>query len=167
MASESLALHYWQLLTGPAEQAYEALEEMLGTQEENEYLDFTLFFNRQHAEKRLAKSLCAFANSDGGVLVFGIRTEKTAEDVEKARELVPIPKVKTEAAWLKDRARTIADPPIDGLEVKTICPASLNGTGFIVCFAPGSPSAPHRSSNAAGNRSVSYTHLTLPTKRIV
>lgn len=152
MATETLAQHFWKLLSDSPDNAYAALQSMIAVQEENDYLDLTVFFNRSHAEKRLTKSLCGFANSGGGVLVFGLRTEKNPDGVEKARELVPVANAEVEAKWLSERACTIADPPIADLEIKAICPPSLKGAGFIICYSPASKSAPHRCSSAAGHR---------------
>jgi hypothetical protein len=147
---ESLALNHWNPLSGLTEEAYTALKGMLGTQEEGEHLDFTIFKDRQDAEKKVAKSLCAFANTEGGVLIFGVETKEDASNVETASKLVPIPEAQKEAQWLKDRSRFIADPPIIGVSIQAICPSSLNGAGFIACYVPESKLAPHRTSGAAG-----------------
>lgn len=152
MAADTLAQHFWKQLSDLSDNAYAALDAMVGVQEECEHLDFTLFYNRPDAEKKLAKSLCSFANSSGGVLIFGVRAEKNAAGVEKARELVPVADAAMEAVWLLERGASIADPPIANLEVTAICPPSLKGSGFIVCFVPASKSAPHRTSNAGGHR---------------
>lgn len=63
----------------------------MGFFEENEHLDYKLWNNGndQDNEKNFCRTMCAFANTGGGVLIFGVKT-KRENGREIGDDLVPI-----------------------------------------------------------------------------
>ncbi len=89
----------------------------------------------------LAKALSAFANSGGGVLVWGIEDRE-----ERAASLVPIPDVATFVAGLDRDTASLASPPVDGVEHAAILdPELTGGAGYAATFIPDGRVKPHRS----------------------
>jgi hypothetical protein len=148
MPADSLALNYWKVFSGPPDEVHATLGAMLGKQEEDEHLDFKEWSpNEQANEPQLCRTLCAFANTGGGVLVFGVETREVSK-VDTAHALKPIDDAEKRATWLRDRARFISDPPLTGVQIVAICPSALNGKGFIVCYAPEGRNKPYRAEKA-------------------
>ena len=84
-------------------------------------------------KRKLLKEVVAFANANGGTLIFGIG-EKNAY----ASALTPIPHVEVCARRLTDICRSIIEPAIPGLEIKAI-PMALSDlcVGFNRAPPPG------------------------------
>jgi Schlafen, AlbA_2 len=60
---------------------------------EDLYLDFSTSpkcFEARGERENLAKSISAFANAAGGLIVWGVRATKDADDVDAAQEVEPI-----------------------------------------------------------------------------
>ena len=97
-------------------------------------------------KKVLAKALSAFANSAGGVLVWGIDGRKEKGDtVDCARDAVPI----TDIEAFKSEANTLLghllQPKHDGIKVEAILSAKQPGTGYLAMRVARSERRPHRS----------------------
>lgn len=86
-----------------------------------------------------SECLGAFANSGGGILIWGIKAPKK---IAEGTDLVG------DAKSLADRLRVLAndaaDPPILGIEVRAII-GKATRKGFVVCYVPASDFSPHRS----------------------
>jgi hypothetical protein len=83
--------------------------------------------------------LGAFANSDGGILIWGINAPK-----RNAQNLSLAPDAEGFADWLREQQVNATDPPIQGVRIEAICEPGAN-EGFVVCCIPRSTLAPHRS----------------------
>jgi hypothetical protein len=87
-----------------------------------------------------SKSLGAFANSGGGVLIWGIKApNRIAEELSLAHDAQKL------AERLIQWAADALDPPLRGIRVEPITKASSTKEGFVVCLVPESPLKPHRS----------------------
>jgi hypothetical protein len=97
-------------------------------------------FNPEQKLKAIwSECLGAFANSGGGILVWGIKApNRIAEGVD----FVADAKVLEER--LINLANDAVDPPILGVEVLAVV-AKSGSKGFVVCYVPPSDFAPHRS----------------------
>lgn len=94
--------------------------------------------------KNLAEGISAFGNTEGGVIIWGIKCAQNAagDDVPtKARPLKQVSQFKSRIE------RVIAEltlPPHDGIE-NIVIPAKAKGTGFLVTHVPKANFAPIRS----------------------
>jgi len=98
---------------------------------------------RQETDRQLksiwSESLGAFANSGGGVLIWGIRAPR---NVAEGIDLVP--DAKTIENRLTQLTSDAVDPPVLGVEV-VASTQKRSKSGFVVCYVPASDFSPHRS----------------------
>jgi hypothetical protein len=99
-----------------------------------------------------SKALGAMANTEGGVLIWGIRADKADKDqtkVDAAHELSLCPDVNALVSRLKELLPSVTSPPVLDVE---ILPVAVQGCeGFVICHIPRSRFGPHRS-DAANKR---------------
>ena len=99
-------------------------------------------------KKKFSKTLSAFANSDGGVLLWGIGTQKQkGRDV--ACRLEPITDVTEFRSRLGQYLKDAAQPYVDGVLLDILDSTSTSGAGYLKCLVPASTKTPHR---AMGDR---------------
>lgn len=113
---------------------------------ENLYLEFkekhdfsTPDLHRDDQEN-FSKVLSGFANSDGGILIWGI---KTAKPGDKAIELCPINQLDDFASRLQQSLINTVQPFIDGIRFGEIH-GKHKGTGYLKVYVPRSDKTPHR-----------------------
>lgn len=97
----------------------------------------------EDSEKRnFSKSLSGFANSDGGILVWGIETDQH----DCALKLKPISEVRDFLDALKKSILNSTLPVVDDVALDFILPSSPSaGTaGYVKCLIPASEKTPHR-----------------------
>lgn len=114
-------------------------------QEEHLHLDFKLIASPDlsHADdkKNLAKALAAFANSDGGIVVWGVNARKDADKVDRAQSIVPIPNVARFVSRLNELTATSVTPLVDGVRH---CAVVTDGdAGCAISLIPSSDAGPH------------------------
>jgi hypothetical protein len=110
---------------------------------EEEWLEFKQAPDLTDVQHNWSKALSGFANTGGGVLIWGIEAKKDSKthiDCASAVSLIANP------AALKSRLMQLhhqaTDPPVLGIEVEQY--ADSSGSGFVVCFVPESGFKPHR-----------------------
>lgn len=85
-------------------------------------------------EKNLAKGVSGFANTSGGVLIWGVQ--------DKTGALRPIPGITEFTARIVDRVSKVTDPPTIGVQsAHLLLP---NGTGYAAILVPMSDLPPHQ-----------------------
>lgn len=96
--------------------------------------------NDRDGRAELAKDICAFANSFGGDIIFGMR-----EDAGVAAEIIPLQltNVDAELLTLVNAIRDLLEPRISSGLVAQPVPLTAGGYAIVLRIAP-SPSAPHR-----------------------
>jgi hypothetical protein len=106
-----------------------------------------------------AKCLSCFANSDGGVLIFGIHAPKGA-----AKSLSLVQDLAGFRDRLKELLPRITEPPVLRVEIETYREPEGSGTGFVVCHIPPSPWRPHqvRSEGQPGQFYIRATDNCIP-----
>jgi hypothetical protein len=118
---------------------------VVSRQEENLTLDFKLInrpdLNQTDDKKNLAKTLSGFANSSGGLIVWGIDARKNEQGLDCAREAVEIRPLSLLLARLNELTSRAVSPPVDGVRHKGII--SAEDMGFVVSLVPESNSGPH------------------------
>jgi hypothetical protein len=114
-------------------------------QEENLLLDFKLVNNadlsHSNDKKNLAKALSGFANSSGGLIVWGVDARKNAQDVDCAvgtREIEPLSLLISRLNEFTGRA---VNPIVEGVRHRPITVSA--DRGFAVTLVPESDSGHH------------------------
>jgi len=98
--------------------------------------------------KNFSKTLSAFANAAGGVLIFGIASSKGPDELDHADALKPITNAAGFSARLQDSVLTTTQPVIDGVDFRVIPAAGADGRGYVVTLVPESEKPPHRAMQA-------------------
>jgi hypothetical protein len=141
MASEEVMAFFRSLVT---ESDLQKLKEE--KTKEGLYLEFKTKANSRHPElddddrKNFSKALSGFANSDGGVLIWGIATDKK----DQAKALKPISDVHAFQAVLKKSLINATQPVVDGVLLEIIVKVDASNNGYVKCLIPASEKAPHR-----------------------
>lgn len=118
---------------------------------EGEQENLELDFKRANPENQLGKdsdlknfavALSGFANSQGGILVWGVDARKDIETgVDCAKELKPIENPKAFISFLSRNESTIVSPPVLGVKHNAIL--EKDGAGYVVTFIPFSNHLPY------------------------
>jgi Putative DNA-binding domain len=110
---------------------------------ESEFLEFKGAHNLDPAGRDLlelwAKNLSGFANSDGGVVIFGIDAPKGA-----AKSLSLVQDLAALSSKLKNTLPKITEPPVQRVEIEAYRNPPDANKGFVVCYIPASPWRPHQ-----------------------
>lgn len=91
--------------------------------------------------KNLAIALSGFANSSGGIVIWGVDARTDSEGIDRAvapREITPI---RLFVSKLAEYSPSSASPPVDGVLHKAI--ATSADAGFAATYVPESERAPH------------------------
>lgn len=132
----------------------EKLAQISAQTDENEWRDFKeakqlTFANADEGEiKKNAKkiksiwseNIGAFANSSGGVLIWGIKApQRLADGLSLAADAPQL------AERLQELANEAVDPPVLGIQIRAYVKNRADKSGFVVCLIPPSKHPPHRS----------------------
>jgi len=93
----------------------------------------------------LARALSGFANTDGGVLMFGVNARPAAKgqpDVVQAIE--PVRGLPRFAELVRDTAKTIVEPAIAGIDLELVTAPGVADEGVLALLVPRSMGGPHR-----------------------
>ena len=101
--------------------------------------------------KTFAKALSAFANSAGGLLVFGVEARKGADDVDCAQAAKPIANIERFKSEATTASGQLLQPRHDGIVVEAIPSQQTPGAGYLLVYVDRSERRPHRS-EAAGQK---------------
>jgi hypothetical protein len=91
--------------------------------------------------KNLAKCISGFANSSGGVIIWGIDARKNAQGIDCAQAPAEISSLKLLGARLNEFTGQATSPIVDGVRHKTI--ETSSDVGFAATLVPESISGPH------------------------
>ncbi len=114
-------------------------------QEENLHMDFkTIVSSDLSADDRrnLAKALSGFANSDGGLVIWGVDARKNSRRVDCVCGLVPVPDVNALCSRLNQLTSDMVSPIVDGVQHRVVH-REPDGSGYAVTLVPSSDSGPH------------------------
>lgn len=93
---------------------------------------------------QFSRALSGFANSDGGVLIWGLETDKE----ERASKLKPISDVSNFESRLKKSLLSSVQPFVDGVRIDVVLDDTDDGSGYVKVLIPRSEKAPHRALHA-------------------
>lgn len=114
-------------------------------QEENIYLDFKSInkadLSQSDDKKNLAKALSGFANSSGGLIVWGVEARKNSDGIDCACGLIEIQPLSLFIARLNEMTGRAVSPIVDGVRHKPI--HTTGDEGLAVTLVPESDSGPH------------------------
>jgi Schlafen, AlbA_2 len=114
-------------------------------QEETLHLEFKTIsrpdFSMRDDKRNLAVALSGFANSDGGLIVWGVDARKNKDGIDCAEKLVEINGVATFTSRLNELTGEAVLPRIDGIQHR--CIARPDGNGFALTLVPSSETGPH------------------------
>jgi hypothetical protein len=99
----------------------------------------------QDDRENLAKAISGFANSDGGLVVWGIeckRDPKTGADLPSGRH--PLQHPHRFVSWLENATSSCVAPPASGLENIVVPSQNDPNRGFVATLIPSSQLAPHQ-----------------------
>jgi hypothetical protein len=93
----------------------------------------------------LAKAMSAFANTSGGVIVFGIEASKVVSgQPDRVQAVRHIHQLDVFQQAVDNALRQLTDPPIRGVELHRIEDPKNPGQGVLAVFVPQSDASPHR-----------------------
>ncbi len=99
---------------------------------------------RKKIQSIWGKHLSGFANTGGGILIWGIGT-KSVDGHDKPANLSLAKNARKFAARLKDHIKSITSPPVPNVEVLECVNVDQNlQEGFVVAFIPASSRKPHQ-----------------------
>ncbi len=82
----------------------------------------------------LAKTISAFANSSGGVLVWGVSTKGNDDDPEQVKDLHPIRELSRVKSAMESFSSQVVQRPVEGVEFESI--EQSDDEGFLVMLIP-------------------------------
>jgi hypothetical protein len=113
-------------------------------QEENLFLDFKTVNKPELTsddKKNFAKALSGFANSSGGLLIWGVEARKNEAGVDCACAIKEIPNVSFFLTRLNEFTGVAVSPIVDGVQHRVI--STQSECGVVVTLIPESFSGPH------------------------
>ena len=87
-------------------------------------------------KKNLAKAISGFANSAGGVLIWGVEDNSLSER--------PLSSVEDVTSRMLELAAHVTEPSVIGVDGDWVPADSGNGEGFAIIYVPESDQPPHR-----------------------
>ena len=118
------------------------------SEQQQEYLnlEFKLLagndrFNRED-RRNLAAALSGFANSDGGVLVWGIQTDPV-DGVDTAVAKRPLQNLLRVRSEVESLTGEVVSPVVDGVVHKTVPESPGGSSGYLVTLVPEAIHGPH------------------------
>jgi len=125
---------------------FEDLQRFLADrQEENLHLDFKLVTNpsmNRDDRRNLAKTLSGFANSEGGLIIWGVDARKNEDDIDCVCALCPVPNVPLLLSRLNQLTSDMVSPTVPGVAHR-IVHKDENAHGYAATVVPASDAGPH------------------------
>lgn len=121
---------------------------------ENDWLDFKGGSHpSEKSEKKIwSEALSGFANTQGGVLIWGIDARKDGgTGVDCARALALVEQPDRFESRLRELQAQSTDPPVMNVEYWHHENPESPGKGFVACLVPQSANGPHRAEAAGRN----------------
>lgn len=120
-------------------------------------LDFKTKQDRTHGrfgkedKAVFGKALSGFANSAGGILIWGVDARKADDGVDCAQELSPIADIERFTSEAQTLVGQLLIPRHDGIQIVGIPSETVRGSGYLMVMVERSERRPHRS-EAAGEK---------------
>ena len=115
-------------------------------QEEHLHLDFKTLKNSELTngddKRNIARCISGFANSSGGIMIWGIDARKNSDGIDCATAIVELRKPAVLVSRLNTLSGDATSPIIDGLRHKPIL-NSKSGGGVVATFVPETDGGPY------------------------
>jgi hypothetical protein len=114
------------------------------SRQEDLHLDFKLLAQEdigRDDRRNFAKALSAFANSDGGLIVWGIDCRKGPTGADVASSLLPIGNVRAVLSRLTSLTGDATSPVVPGVQHRIVY--ETTDTGYVLTWVPPSERGPH------------------------
>lgn len=98
-------------------------------------------------KNEISKDVSAFANSNGGVLIYGIKEFDASNLKHKPEKIDPIDRAEYSKEWLEQIINTRIQPKIENLDIQTVEISSVDNTVVYVVMIPKSNTAHMAASN--------------------
>jgi Putative DNA-binding domain len=95
-------------------------------------------------KRSIAEVIVSFANSDGGILIYGIESKKI-DGLDVAHSLVSIAEIDKFVGEMRLVAELNVSPQVRGLVIEAIPKGDGSDAGFAICRVPSSDHRPHMS----------------------
>jgi hypothetical protein len=124
------------------------IEGMVTSQEpENEFLEFKTCGQERDNRKNWCVALSGFANTEGGVVIWGIATDKvlvppSTVKVDVASAAKPLLDPVGFVVWLQRQFLQTTVDLVQGVEMRAV--TKQDGAGYVVCFIPEGKHRPYR-----------------------
>jgi len=113
-------------------------------QSEDLYLDFkekagTGSFGDEEDCANLAKAISGFANTEGGLIVWGVVAKKDTnedDDADVVKGLRPVSDLAGFKAWLDDECHKRSTPPVPGIFACAVADPAGSNTGYVIVLIP-------------------------------
>ncbi|MCS3480262.1 hypothetical protein M2212_007108 [Bradyrhizobium elkanii] len=116
-------------------------------QEENLHLDFKTVANSELTNKddkrNLASAISGFANSDGGLIIWGVDARKNADGVDCATSIIELSNPLLMVSRLNALTGEATSPIADGVRHKAIINPATRSSGVVATLVPENDSAPY------------------------
>lgn len=129
------------------------LEEMVHSKRpENEFLEFkgASKIQRKQVKEFWSQALSGFANTEGGVLIWGVRADRVqspddpSRRIDVAHDLDLVPNPTTFVQSLKDLLLEAVIEPLQGIDFADFNAQCGGEEGFVVCLIPEGDHKPYR-----------------------
>jgi hypothetical protein len=115
--------------------------------EEDLHLDFKLVndpdLKNRDDRRNFAKAVSGFANSDGGLIVWGVDCRKNSDGVDCASNAPGVKNLSKFHSRLMEFTASAANPSVSGVEHRKLPDSSDGDHGFVVTYIPASDGGPH------------------------
>ncbi|HJU12512.1 MAG TPA: ATP-binding protein [Candidatus Binataceae bacterium] len=123
----------------------EDVERLVGKSEDL-YFDAKTLTNESMTDdsdkQPLAKTLSAFANADGGVIIYGLEAKRGSDNRDVVQAVKPLKDTELVRSRILALIGQLIQPPVEGIIVASR--RKSDGSGYVIVFVPPSDSGPHR-----------------------
>lgn len=103
----------------------------------------TAKFEHVDDRKNLAEALSGFANSAGGVIVWGVHAAKNEDGIDAAIKPEPVKGLRLLESRLSELSTQLVTPPLPEVEHRALLRAVGEDVGFALSYVPQSDGGPH------------------------
>lgn len=126
---------------------FRSIEDMVSAGEiESLHLDFKLVSNciiERPDRKNYSKALSGYANSDGGIIIWGVDARKNQEGIDCAKEIVFVENPELLNQRLIALESEMVSPSVNGVEHKILDSGDASNRGLVCTYIPFSYEGPH------------------------
>jgi len=93
--------------------------------------------------RNFARALSGFANTSGGIVVWGVSAKKNRDEIDCAQKSDPVPKISLFCSRQQSLTGAWIDPPIKGVRHRYLCEDDAIDEGFAISYVPEGETGPY------------------------